>query len=64
MASPKDRFYKTGMRYYANGRVIERMEDDQVPDRPFFLIVHTESGYTFPPELQPHFQQLYSTHLI
>jgi len=52
--------YLDTMRYYAGGRKIGKMYDDQVLDESFFLIVHAEFGYQFPPEMQAHLQKVYA----
>jgi 4-amino-4-deoxy-L-arabinose transferase-like glycosyltransferase len=52
--------YWDTVRYYGDGRTIGKMQDDQALTDSFFLIMHTEGGYQFPPEMQRHLETVYT----
>ena len=53
--------YWDSIRYYSNRKSINGMQEDLALTETFFLITDTQSGYQFPPELQKHFEKVYSS---
>ena len=56
--------YWDSMRYYAGGRPILSMKDDQALDRSFFLVVRTDSHFDFPSDMQAHLTKLFAGQAI
>jgi len=52
--------YWDSIRYYAGGRPVLSMTDDQALDRSFFLVVGTESNFAFPSEIQAHLTKIFA----
>lgn len=45
--------------YYSN-QPISQIQEDQIITKPFYVVVHTESGYSFPDELMQKMKKVYS----
>ncbi|MBP9669164.1 MAG: glycosyltransferase family 39 protein [Candidatus Pacebacteria bacterium] len=58
--------YWETLRYYSGGRRITGIEDDQILDRPFFLVIPSViyAKNPFDPELQSHFTMSTSTDIL